>query len=121
MYTKRLPRCDVMAELLTDFFVSSKKIFALSGMPSSCCVRVPAPLIPEVALVELPPINLKTCTTVRTQRHRNSVLEEEEARSGAPAEAARRCAVGAVGTRLPQLLCLLRGKDGGGSARPTIR
>ena len=104
MYTKRLLRCDVIAELLTDFFVSSKKIFALSGMPSSCCVRVPAPLIPEVALVELPPINLETCTTVRTQRHRNSVLEEEEARSGAPAEAARRYAVGAVGTRLPQLL-----------------
>jgi hypothetical protein len=43
---------------LTDFLVSSKKVFALSGMPSSCWVWVPAPLIPEVALVELPPMNL---------------------------------------------------------------
>lgn len=53
-------------KLLTDFFVSSKKSFALSWMPSSCCVRVPAPLMPEVALVELPPINLQTYTQVRT-------------------------------------------------------
>lgn len=81
---------------LTDFFVSSKKSFAVSGMPSSCCVRVPAPLMPDVALVELPPMNLETCTTVRTQCHRNSGLEEEEARSGAPADAARRCAVAPV-------------------------
>ena len=43
----------------TDFLVSSKKILALSGMPSSFWVAVPAPLIPEVAFVEFPPINLK--------------------------------------------------------------
>ena len=42
----------------TDFLVSSKKILALSGMPSSCCACVPAPLMPDVALVELPPMKL---------------------------------------------------------------
>jgi len=30
----------------------------LSGIPFICCVCVPAPLIPEVALVELPPMKL---------------------------------------------------------------
>jgi hypothetical protein len=43
----------------TDFLVSSKKIFALSGMPCSSCVCVPAPLMPDVALVELPPMKLR--------------------------------------------------------------
>jgi hypothetical protein len=43
---------------LTDFLVSSKKILELSWMPRSCWLWVPAPLIPEVALVEFPPINL---------------------------------------------------------------
>ena len=42
----------------TDFLVSSKKILALSWMPRSCWLWVPAPLIPDVALVELPPMNL---------------------------------------------------------------
>jgi hypothetical protein len=43
---------------LTDFLVSSKKILAESGMPKSFWVFVPAPLMPDVAFVELPPINL---------------------------------------------------------------
>jgi hypothetical protein len=30
----------------------------LSGMPASCWVCVPAPLMPEVALVEFPPMKL---------------------------------------------------------------
>lgn len=38
----------------TDALVSSKKILALSWMPFSCCGCVPEPLMPEVALVELP-------------------------------------------------------------------
>lgn len=29
-------------------------------MPASCCVCVPAPLIPDVAFVELPPMNLES-------------------------------------------------------------
>ena len=33
-------------EVLTDFLVSSKNTFALSGMFRSCWVAVPAPLIP---------------------------------------------------------------------------
>ena len=37
------------------FMVSAVKISALSGMPLACWVLVPAPLIPEVALVLLPP------------------------------------------------------------------
>ena len=44
---------------LTDFLVSSKKILAESGTPASCWVCVPAPLIPDVAFVEFPPIKLK--------------------------------------------------------------
>jgi hypothetical protein len=44
----------------TDFLVSSKKIFAESGILSSLWAFVPAPLIPEVALVELPPMKLQT-------------------------------------------------------------
>lgn len=57
--------CD---ERQTDSLVSSKKSFALSGIPASCCVCVPAPLIPDVALVELPPMNLHwggSATTLR--------------------------------------------------------
>ena len=46
-------------EARTDFLVSSKKILALSWMPRSCWLWVPAPLMPDVALVELPPINLE--------------------------------------------------------------
>jgi hypothetical protein len=39
--------------------VSSKKIFVESGIPSACWLWVPAPLMPEVALVELPPMKLQ--------------------------------------------------------------
>ena len=48
----------VSSEMRTDFLVSSKKILALSWIPRSCWLWVPAPLIPDVALVELPPMNL---------------------------------------------------------------
>lgn len=43
----------------TDFLVSAKKISAVSGIPSWRWLLVPAPLIPEVALVELPPMKLE--------------------------------------------------------------
>ena len=43
----------------TERLVSSKKIFEESAMPWSCWVCVPAPLMPDVAFVELPPMNLK--------------------------------------------------------------
>jgi len=47
----------------TDRFVSSKNNLAESGMPSSRWAFVPAPLMPDVALVEFPPINLKSMSS----------------------------------------------------------
>ena len=51
--------CAGVAVQLTERFVSSKNSFALSTMPTSCCDWVPAPLIPDVAFVELPPMKLQ--------------------------------------------------------------
>lgn len=44
----------------TDFFVSAKKVSAESGIFNERWELVPAPLIPDVALVELPPMKLDT-------------------------------------------------------------
>ena len=58
--TRQLSDINAQSTIIrTDFFVSSKKILAESVIPLSCCVWVPEPLIPDVALVELPPIKLK--------------------------------------------------------------
>lgn len=58
MLTESKNREEFVIHAHTDFLVSSKKIFALSGIPSICCDIVPAPLIPDVAFVEFPPIKL---------------------------------------------------------------
>lgn len=45
--------------VVTDFLISSKKVCALSGMLAACCVCGPAQSMPDVAFVELPPMNLR--------------------------------------------------------------
>ena len=57
----------------TERLVSSKNCFALSGIPRSCCDCVPEPLIPEVALVEFPPMKLWNAP-----RHQNTRIQSEE-------------------------------------------
>ena len=112
------------ASSLAEALVSSKKVWAESLMSSAAWDEVPAPLMPEVALVELPP--MKGClSSRRTEAPRSSSWwageagREEEGRRVSPERGSSGPRVRPRG--LPEPPPSARGGGGGRTCRETAQ